>query len=237
MEYKSYHFPFVNIVVEGNGGTGAYVVAQLARLIYSLRDKKTIDLTLVDGDTVERKNLLRQHFIESDLGKNKARVLSERYSKAFGIPIRYVDRFITGSEQLQKIFSGMGNSSFNILIGCVDNTQARIYMDKYFNSQDHLIYIDSGNDEVDGQIVMGEKRHGKLYSPPVGQVYPQILEPEVVKPVSCADHIGESPQNIMANFFAAAGILALLNNILAFEECDATNIMFDCKSIFMRSIN
>jgi molybdopterin/thiamine biosynthesis adenylyltransferase len=53
-----------------------------------LSDSSTI--YLVDDDVVEGKNLLRQNFISVDIGQYKARVLAQRYRKAYGnnvIPI------------------------------------------------------------------------------------------------------------------------------------------------------
>ena len=78
----------VKIVLVGTGGTGGYIVPQLYRLLYAL--DRPIRVILCYGDLVEVKNLGRQNFIEADLGKNKAMVLAERYSNAFGIETSYI---------------------------------------------------------------------------------------------------------------------------------------------------
>lgn len=63
----------VHIVMLGCGGTGGHIAPHLYRLLHALfRPSKVI---LCDGDIVEKKNLVRQNFIASDLGKNKAEVL------------------------------------------------------------------------------------------------------------------------------------------------------------------
>jgi len=89
----------VKIVLVGTGGTGGYIVPQLYRLLYAL--DRPIRVILCDGDLVEEKNLGRQNFIEADLGKNKAMVLAERYSNAFGIETSYIPQYVEDEEMLE----------------------------------------------------------------------------------------------------------------------------------------
>ena len=90
----------VKIVLVGTGGTGGYIVPQLYRLLYAL--DRPIRVILCDGDLVEEKNLGRQNFIEADLGKNKAMVLAERYSNAFGIETSYIPQYVE-DEEMQRV--------------------------------------------------------------------------------------------------------------------------------------
>ena len=82
----------VKIVMLGAGGTGGHIAPHLYRLLYAL--DRPARFIICDGDIVERKNLVRQNFSEADLGKNKARVLAERYSRVFGLETEYVPSFI-----------------------------------------------------------------------------------------------------------------------------------------------
>lgn len=91
----------VKIVLVGTGGTGGYIVPQLYRLLYAL--DRPIWVILCDGDLVEEKNLGRQNFIEADLGKNKAMVLAERYSNAFGIETSYIPQYVEDEEMLEEL--------------------------------------------------------------------------------------------------------------------------------------
>ena len=75
------------IIVFGCGGTGSRVVPLIAQFVKSCAWVLNPELVLIDFDSVEEKNLLRQNFISSDVGKNKAVVLASRYSKAFNIAI------------------------------------------------------------------------------------------------------------------------------------------------------
>lgn len=60
----------VKIVMLGAGGTGGHIAPHLYRLAYALGQRKCRFL-IVDGDLVEKKNLVRQNFIEADLGKTR----------------------------------------------------------------------------------------------------------------------------------------------------------------------
>jgi hypothetical protein len=61
------------IYIIGCGGVGSWLAPALCLLA------KPINVTLVDGDTLEHKNLNRQLFDESHIGMNKAVALGEKY--------------------------------------------------------------------------------------------------------------------------------------------------------------
>ena len=67
----------VKIIMLGAGGTGGYIAPHLYRLLHTL--ERPVKVIIVDGDIVEEKNLIRQNFVASDIGRNKAQVLAERY--------------------------------------------------------------------------------------------------------------------------------------------------------------
>jgi hypothetical protein len=61
----------------GCGGVGSAIVPSLCLL------KSPEDITLVDGDTIEEKNLNRQMFERSQIGSNKAEALANKHSCRF----------------------------------------------------------------------------------------------------------------------------------------------------------
>ena len=162
----------VKIVLVGTGGTGGYIVPQLYRLLYAL--DRPIRVILCDGDLVEEKNLGRQNFIEADLGKNKAMVLAERYSNAFGIETSYIPQYVEDEEMLEELLEPLQYpqnryvtnqngeavrkviSEIVILIGAVDNNRSRQVFHSVFQRAKELIYIDSGNSKASGQVICGE---------------------------------------------------------------------------------
>lgn len=91
----------VKVVMLGAGGTGGYVAPYLFRLLHML--DRPARFIICDGDLVEAKNLDRQNFVEADLGENKARVLSERYSTVLGMETEYVPNFIETLSDLMTL--------------------------------------------------------------------------------------------------------------------------------------
>jgi hypothetical protein len=61
----------------GCGGVGSAIVPSFCLL------KSPDDITLVDGDSIERKNLNRQLFDAGQIGMNKAQALADRYGCHF----------------------------------------------------------------------------------------------------------------------------------------------------------
>jgi PRTRC genetic system ThiF family protein len=113
----------LNIVLVGCGGTGSYLALHLARLVYTARARgRAIHVTFIDPDTVGPENVGRQNFAPAEIGQPKAWALMERYNRAFGL------RNAALVEPFQAIPwpTGLGlRSSVSVVIGCVDNYQAR----------------------------------------------------------------------------------------------------------------
>lgn len=179
----------MNAVI-GCGGVGSYLVPVLAKLVE--------DILLMDGDTLEPKNLDRQQFRASDLGRNKAEALAERY----GLQHRpqYFDVGVVGT------IAG------DLLIVCADNHPARLAA---------LETCDNTNCEC---IIAANETHsaeayyyqpwwkGTRLDPRV--FYPEILTDRTGDPrrrdAGCTGEAQQlRPQLASANFMAAALALQL----------------------------
>lgn len=207
----------IEIIIVGAGGTGGYLVRDLSRFIYSI-DKRLqmptldIQITIVDGDVVEEKNILRQNFLPQDIGLNKAEVLAKRHSKAFGINISYI------SEMFGSYTFSVAKKN-RIIIGCVDNNAARREIayfvsrcwDGYNMSEKNAYWIDSGNEKKTGQVIVGSK---ELQD--VTDIYPEIYIPEYdsVEQISCAERMLQDEQNMFVNLTASNLILNYVKNII-----------------------
>lgn len=169
----------IKVLVVGCGGNGGYLIPQVMRYIRSFSDKQrlprpgqtakqkfNIDITVIDGDTIEQKNLIRQNFIAPDIGKNKARVMAERYGRAFGLEVGIVERYLNADLAYDLVANEMGSV---IILGCVDNNATRktiyehVWRDiEMAQKPQNLFWIDVANEMFDGQVVIGyrHKTHG-----------------------------------------------------------------------------
>jgi PRTRC genetic system ThiF family protein len=226
----------INFVVVGAGGTGGYLIPSLAR--FCSLDKKSCTILVIDGDTVEERNIIRQNFIKPDIGRNKAEVMATRYSKAFGIRMEYMPYFIgkSSSLSLEQVLLPRTSSTYDnakvvcVIIGCVDNNATRVMIDqnvKAIGSDNYpLLYIDSGNEEYHGQVVLGASVGRHMESRPIEHIpytfslpticqrYPSIMEAkEQTKKVSCAERAIADPQTAQANMMAANIIMSVIYQI------------------------
>lgn len=65
------------VLLIGAGGIGSHLTDLLCRGLHG----HGLDLTLMDGDVVEERNLAHQRFHPNDIGRAKADVLAETYAK------------------------------------------------------------------------------------------------------------------------------------------------------------
>lgn len=226
----------IHIVMVGCGGTGGHIAPHLYRLLYAVFRPSTV--ILCDGDIVEKNNLVRQNFVSCDLGRNKAEVLAERYSAAFGMACRYMPRYIESEDELRRLLQPEWKDALVILLGCVDNNRSRRMCNEVFYQAKNLVYIDSGNGLANGQVVCGVRKGGRTLCRPVAGFYPDILDPTDKFPseLSCAEASVSSPQAMTANLMAATLVLCMLYNIIAGGELDTRMTTFSSRTVNVRPL-
>lgn len=144
----------VTVDLVGMGGTGSQVITSLARINEALTSMghPGLHVRSWDSDMVSSANIGRQLFSSSDIGINKAIVLTTRINRFFGYEW----------EAVPESFGGKASS--NITITCVDSAMARIMIGMHIegekkakkNPSDRRIYwLDMGNLAKTGQVVLG----------------------------------------------------------------------------------
>ncbi len=233
----------VKIVMLGAGGTGGHIAPHLYRLLYAL--DRPARFIVCDGDIVEEQNLVRQNFAPADLEENKAKALAERYSAVFGLETEYIPSFIETETQLKTLLTPTyrfdpvrreSAAELVLLLGAVDNNRSRQLCHRVFRQAEELIYIDSGNGEYTGQVVCGVRRNGRTYYPPIGTVYPDVLEDTDKFPteLSCEEAAVSAPQSMAANITAAAAVVSMAYNILALGDSSVRQATFSTRTVNMR---
>ena len=170
LQFVSRQLP-TNIVVVGAGGTGSRVVPLLAQFIKTITAGVSPrgflvnpTIYLVDDDVVEEKNLVRQNFIQPDVGKPKAAVLAGRYSRAYGVNIIPVVHRLRARHAEQgsalQMASNLGSNS--LVLMCVDSANARRDILRFFSDHTNKadlvrpeyapFIVDAGNEDDFGQV-------------------------------------------------------------------------------------
>lgn len=207
-----------DIVIVGCGGTGSHYIKELGRYLYGNRYLRNdeIRIVLVDGDQVEDKNLVRQAFLPQDIGYNKAQVMAEMLSQAYGLSVDYYDGYIDCEKDIEKL---VRDNSLVFLVGCVDNHQCRQSMHSFYMNREHCIYMDSANEYQSGEIVIGSRIGGMEMYPDRASYFPDVLQEGAVKrsEESCEVLNQAEPQHLLTNQFAA---LILLANTIKFLSDD-----------------
>ena len=143
----STHVPTASlrVIVVGAGGTGGRLIPPLMQVL-----RRGDSVAVVDADHVEDRNLTRQNFRTRDVGENKADVMVRRYRREH-ITIDAYAAMLT-SENWREIVPRAGVPRY-IIMGCVDNWQARQVMNEA-NNEVESIWIDGGNERRGGQVLL-----------------------------------------------------------------------------------
>jgi PRTRC genetic system ThiF family protein len=211
------------IMVVGCGGTGGFVAEGLCRLLVG----KKADIILVDHDRVERHNLRRQCFYESDMGKFKSQALAERLSRLYGREIAF--SVCPYSRELDM--GDRRHGDINIIIGCVDNAAARESIADFHHATRREWWIDAGNGQHSGQVLVGNDDNkwpgnfagcftlsGEVETLPMPTIQqPSLLipTPKPKRQIDCAQAVEADEQSPVINQAMAMLVLEMVSRFLA----------------------
>lgn len=177
------------VTIAGCGGTGGFVAEGLCRLLPA-----KADIILVDHDRVEERNLGRQNFTDGELGMLKSEALAVRLSSRYGRPVAY-----------STLPIAMVDVSFpGLIIGCLDNGPARRAIADIkgmvgSSYQYTSWWIDAGNGENYGQVLIGNCRHSAIFNSDIclALPLPTMQRPELLTQApqrrSCAQMDDQGP--------------------------------------------
>ncbi len=117
-EFQDKHIDALKLktLVVGAGGTGTYAALNLALM-------NTGEIDIADGDKIEEHNLNRQVFYYDRIGKNKAKVLSERLSAFSKSRINALPYYLKDESQIKK--------DYDMVFSCLDNWEWRFRLSNY----------------------------------------------------------------------------------------------------------
>ncbi len=204
-----------SLVVVGSGGTGTYFLKEISRYLSSKNRDSICAMYIIDGDTIEKKNLSRQAFIDDDIGRYKAEVMAEVLNDQFGLRWQAVSDYLFDTEQLTTL---VDVDSIPVIIGCVDNHGCRLLLEQYFYASKNCIYFDAANEEKAGECVFSAVVNDVVFSPCRSYFFPDILKGDTRgrDTISCEELNNASPQHILANM--TSGLQLLSAFIQLFED-------------------
>ncbi len=185
----------IKITLVGAGGTASHVLRRLAiihKTMIELGHPFGLDVTVYDPDTVSESNVGRQAFYPSDVGLHKATILVHRCNMMLqtrwsAIP----EKFTLATRQY----------NCNLIIGCVDNRKARNDILESWSPYSTVYWLDFGNREHDGQVILGQimseetekkiKRQEGIRLPHAGDLFPELLD-------ATLDDVDETPSCSLA---------------------------------------
>ena len=246
----------IDIHIVGCGGTGSYLIQNLARLLKVKRENYDINLYLYDADVVETKNLIRQNFSNKDIGRSKAEAMAAKVSGGFQVPaVAYTKYIESETDVLEMLKVSQSVHHFPVIVGCVDSMQCRKIIDSgmkmWGNYNFKAVWIDSGNEEFFGQVIVNSvggdsleifsketsAEEGYFNLPSFVDIAPELFTGNLQKTseISCAEHALENVQNIGANIFSSTILFMVLNNLICGTGISSGEIKFN--ALLMQAIN
>lgn len=166
----------IRVAVIGAGGSGSQMLTGLAQLhhaMLALGHPGGLHVVAIDDDVVSPANVGRQMFYPCDIGQPKADVLIHRINMAMGTDWGAKTIRLTATTQLDQA---------QLLIGCVDTRAARSAIRKAGEHNRVRYWLDLGNRQHDGQVILGEfpdQRRPKdwVRLPTVADLFPESCDP------------------------------------------------------------
>jgi len=199
----------------GIGGIGCALLPFLCRFLQYAGEAAR--LTLIDGDSFDRRNAARQAFTR--LG-NKAEVKAGELAREFqGLSFRAAPEYVTAENVARLVAAG------DLVFLMVDNHASRLLVNRHAATLADLTLISGGNDYQDGNVQVYVRRGGLDLTPSLSRYHPEIAHPQDHNPaeLSCEELMaGGAPQLLFANLTVAALMLnafyALRQGALGYGE-------------------
>lgn len=191
------------ILVVGSGALGIFVGMGLAYSEFQ-------NITFMDPDIVEVTNLNRQVLFYDAVGESKAKALSMKFNKLFGIDsnaqVAYFDR-------------NTDISPYDVVFDCVDNFETRIVLSEI--CKDHgKILISGGTSAEAGQVVIYNPMEKGITPAELLELYDIVekRDPEVYQRERAACIYQPDPSVIMTNQITAGFMVDSYRMLLSGHE-------------------
>lgn len=205
----------MRVKVVGIGGIGSHIIEPIARLLASNGEDHI--LVLLDGDSIEAKNLSRQAFPANSVGAGKAQIAAAALQERFGsdnLTIGYDNVYLDEKNVSEYIDDG------DWVVLCVDNHPTRRIVSHHCAEEiANVVLISGGNNVIVGGVEYPSLGNCQTYiridgahiTDPLHANHPEIESPSEndlhPNAKSCSEILAEGgdevPQTLASNMFAA----------------------------------
>ncbi len=216
----------MKIAIVGCGGTGSAFIEKFTRYLAAFRKHNLPieKLLIIDGDSVETKNLKNQAFMPEDVGYKKSAVLADcmnGFLNDAGSDFIYQSygEYLVNHQELMDIIGATGEKDeLVIIIGACDNHACRLLMEDVFFDEKlpNVFLYDSANEFKTGEVVFAHKIKSRVLSEPRSKLFPDVLSGDLrnVTEMSCEELNNVAPQHILINQLAALQLMMGLTSFL-----------------------
>ena len=222
----------INIVLIGAGGNGSEVFDGLMKIHDALKylsHEEGLHVTVIDQDSVNLSNCIRQRFWPHEIGQPKATTLVHKANMLFG----------TNWESIEAEYplnKGHGLPYIpDLIISCVDNIKTRKIIGESFKDiKTNALWLDLGNTKSTGQIILGHlgqpSNVARINN--VIDEYPEILTTED-KPNkhSCSSIESISRQDLFINTLMGNSAMNLLWQLLRQRKINNHGVIIDLETL------
>jgi molybdopterin/thiamine biosynthesis adenylyltransferase len=203
----------------GAGGIGGWLLEPLARYLNYKEEDDEVELTVIDGDTFEERNMERQK-CNGEM-ENKARHLVKSLAIQFpNVHFRAKKQFVTSKNVIQLIRED------DVVFMCVDNHATRKLVCDRCWELNNVLLISGGNEYTDGNVNVYCRKNGKEQQRPITAYQHKIANPEDENPgdltdeerEGCQEEARSKPQLLFMNLAIAS---TMLNVYYAHEQGEA----------------
>jgi len=226
----------MNIKIVGDGGIGSNLSLPLIKLLVQEKAART-KITLIDGDSVEEKNLVRQHFIPEDIGTPKTEVTAGYLTqvcdtlRADHIEVDSFPYYLKKDNVTEMIEEN------DIVFVGVDNYITRNIIEQRALELDNILVIFGGNEYDDGDVNVYHRENGKEMTPLYSSKHPEILEEDAMPDeLGCEELMEVAPQLVLANMSAAQHMLEAFYYFLKNERVTWHERFFDLEKGNVRTV-
>ena len=204
--------PFQSIVVVGLGGIFSRLWLNLGDLA-EFTEVSPKKILLCDGDDVEDKNISRQGFIRTDLGKKKSQVYEDRMRRRYpALSVTSKGEFLTPKNVKDLI------PDRSIVISAVDNNKTRLQISQHAQTLKVVVVVSGGNEIWDGTVYLYVREGGVSKVMPIEEKHDSVKNPKDKNPgeMSCEERLAQKggEQILVTNAMVAAHMAAMFHDVL-----------------------